>query len=296
MPRLTDLLEYLAHPGLENLWLLLDIKVFFPVFFLATFTLFEINWPYIDWQWRRYCDETDCRRYRENPTSSTKVLESQNHPWLLGCKRSPLELFIKWSWLIIYWQTKKAKYIPLCTLYLPTFPITHIGFSISYARRFFSIPNVSFNMLQKILMGPAGNRFLLDAKRLGRPVLCWTVNEENLMRWCIQNGLDGVITDDPKNFLEVCDQWEQGKRKIHVQPKDFLLVLWLNLMVALFGRLFQWKYPFRQGLSSYNKKKARGFEKLWHLLKPQLRGWDFFLSSPLLKASEGNTRLDGGSE
>lgn len=29
MPRLTDLLEYLAHPGLEHVWLLLDIKVFF---------------------------------------------------------------------------------------------------------------------------------------------------------------------------------------------------------------------------------------------------------------------------
>ncbi len=28
MPRLIDLLEYLASPGLENVWLLLDIKVF----------------------------------------------------------------------------------------------------------------------------------------------------------------------------------------------------------------------------------------------------------------------------
>lgn len=27
MPRLKDLLEYLASPGLENIWLLLDIKV-----------------------------------------------------------------------------------------------------------------------------------------------------------------------------------------------------------------------------------------------------------------------------
>lgn len=36
MPRLTDLLEYLAHPGLENVWLLLDIKVkFSPTFYLV---------------------------------------------------------------------------------------------------------------------------------------------------------------------------------------------------------------------------------------------------------------------
>lgn len=38
MPKLTDLLEYLATPGLENVWLLLDVKVFF-----SDFTLFAIN-------------------------------------------------------------------------------------------------------------------------------------------------------------------------------------------------------------------------------------------------------------
>jgi phosphatidylglycerol phospholipase C len=27
MPRLIDLLEYLAQPGLEEIWVLLDIKV-----------------------------------------------------------------------------------------------------------------------------------------------------------------------------------------------------------------------------------------------------------------------------
>jgi hypothetical protein len=27
MPRLADLLEYLAQPGLEDIWVLLDIKV-----------------------------------------------------------------------------------------------------------------------------------------------------------------------------------------------------------------------------------------------------------------------------
>jgi hypothetical protein len=30
MPRLKDLLEYLATPGLEDIWLLLDIKVPWP--------------------------------------------------------------------------------------------------------------------------------------------------------------------------------------------------------------------------------------------------------------------------
>lgn len=30
MPRLCDLLEFLASPGFENIWLLLDIKVLSP--------------------------------------------------------------------------------------------------------------------------------------------------------------------------------------------------------------------------------------------------------------------------
>jgi hypothetical protein len=32
MPRLKDLLQYLATPGLEDIWLLLDIKVPWPAF------------------------------------------------------------------------------------------------------------------------------------------------------------------------------------------------------------------------------------------------------------------------
>lgn len=89
------------------------------LFFFATFTLFRINWPYIDWQWRRYCDETDCRRYRENPTSSTKVLEPQNRPWLLGCKRSPLELFYQVV-LSNYLLTNEKGQIHPLVRYIPT--------------------------------------------------------------------------------------------------------------------------------------------------------------------------------
>lgn len=133
----------------------------------------------------------------------------------------------------------------MCARYLPTFPITHIGFSISYAREFFSIPNVSFNMVQRVLMGPIGAKFLRDARVLGRPILCWTVNEQNMMRWSIKKELDGVITDDPKKFLEVCDEWEHGKRTITIPFKEILLLLWLNLMMLLFGAIFRWKYPFR---------------------------------------------------
>lgn len=81
-------------------------------------------------------------------------------------------------------------------------------------------------MFQKMLLGPLGARFLRDCRRAESPVYVWTVNDERQMEWCIRKNLarghgegkagsgggqallDGVITDDPKLFLEVCRRWE----------------------------------------------------------------------------------------
>ncbi|KAL9102291.1 MAG: hypothetical protein Q9163_002536, partial [Psora crenata] len=146
-----------------------------------------------------------------------------------------------------------VKYLPLCALHLPTFPITHIGFSLPYARRFLAVPNVSFNILQKSLMTPLlGRRFLRDAKAQGRPVYDWTVNEVSMMKWSILHGLDGVITDDPKRYLEVCDEWEagRGKRDLHISFNERFAVLWVNFMVLSFTLVFWWKYASSSSSSS----------------------------------------------
>jgi phosphatidylglycerol phospholipase C len=63
-------------------------------------------------------------------------------------------------------------------------------------------------MNQRVLMGPCGRKFLADAKRAGRAVFVWTVNDESLMRWSIERGVDAVLTDDPELFLQVCEEWE----------------------------------------------------------------------------------------
>jgi len=76
--------------------------------------------------------------------------------------------------------------------------MVHIGFSISYAREFLKVPNVQFNMLQQIMVGPCGSKLLKDIRKARRSIFLWTVNEEKTMKWCISKGVDGVITDDPK--------------------------------------------------------------------------------------------------
>lgn len=65
-------------------------------------------------------------------------------------------------------------------------------------------------MLQPTLIGPCGKLFMRKARKLKRKVYVWTVNEEHWMEWSIRKRVDGVITDDPRLFLEVCERYALG--------------------------------------------------------------------------------------
>ncbi|EFQ96026.1 hypothetical protein PTT_03589 [Pyrenophora teres f. teres 0-1] len=162
MPRLADLLEYLAQPGLEDIWVLLDIKL--------------------------DNDADDLMRLIGDTIRSVRALPSR--PWqkriVLGC----------WA----------AKYLPLCSRYLAGFPVSHIGFSTLIASYFFTVPNVSFNMAQAILMTPWGRLFIRKAQSDGRPVEIITlqagqcgnsVGQQFWQQLCQEHGInkDGNLED-----------------------------------------------------------------------------------------------------
>ncbi|KAI9791682.1 MAG: hypothetical protein M1833_001348 [Piccolia ochrophora] len=199
MPRLEDLLNYLASPGVEDIWLLLDIKL-----------------------------DNDADDVIRLVGEAMKRIPPSDRPWnqriLLGC----------WA----------AKYLPICRHYLPDVSITHIGYNLCYARQFLSVPNVSFNLLQKVLLGPWGTSFLRDARAAGRPVFVWTVNEEEMMRWSIKKQVDGVITDDIKTFLDVCDGYDDNTADETLSWRPWLSIIWINLMAMIFSVLFRWRYGF----------------------------------------------------
>lgn len=148
------------------------------------------------------------------------------------------------------WQSRivlgiwAAKYLPLCTRYVPGFPVSHIGFSTVIASYFFTVPNISFNLNQNILMLPWGKLFIRKAQRDQRPVYAWTVNEESKMRWDIRQGLDGVVTDDPKLFLEVRRAWHEGT-KDGISIKTWLDVLRMNFFALIYTVLFRCMFAFR---------------------------------------------------
>jgi phosphatidylglycerol phospholipase C len=126
--------------------------------------------------------------------------------------------------------------------HLPCFPITHIGFSTSYARQFLKVPGVSFNMLRKIMVGPFGNRFLRDVKKANRSIFVWTVNDEAWMKWAISKEFDGVLTDDPKKYLEVRDSYVAKKHRIPL--KSWGAVFFMNILAFVFSLLFRYRYGF----------------------------------------------------
>jgi hypothetical protein len=149
------------------------------------------------------------------------VQPSETRPWhnriVLGC----------WA----------AKYLPLCSRYLPGFSVSHIGFSTLVASYFFTVPNISFNMNQAALMMPWGKAFIRKAQREQRAMYAWTVNEESRMRWDIRQGLDGVITDDPKLFLEVRKAWHEGT-KDGLRVRDWLDIARTNVFALIYTVLF----------------------------------------------------------
>ena len=47
--------------------------------------------------------------------------------------------------------------------------------------------------------------WIKQAQKLGLTVNVWTVNKDQDIRWCIQNGVDIITTDDPqlvKNIIK----------------------------------------------------------------------------------------------
>jgi hypothetical protein len=66
--------------------------------------------------------------------------------------------------------------------HLPGFPIVHITVSIVYAKRFMKHEDVGFCVFWLALTTWQGKEFLKQAKREGRNVFCWTINQEVAMK------------------------------------------------------------------------------------------------------------------
>lgn len=191
MPRLVDLLAYLARPENENIWVLLDIK--------------------------RDDDPDELLSATAAAIASVKP----SRPWK--------DRIILGAWT--------GHYIDLCRKYLPGFSIAFINWSLSEATRLLRESDVGFNMLQPSLVGPSGSRFIRETRKARRNLFVWTVNKERWMHWSIRKGVDGVITDDPKRFLDVCEQWKAGGGQRSTTPGQVLSEAFVQFVMIVFAPL-----------------------------------------------------------
>ncbi|KAI1139827.1 PLC-like phosphodiesterase [Hypoxylon sp. FL0543] len=101
----------------------------------------------------------------------------------------------------------EANYVALSLKILPGFPLAFQGWSVSYTSAIMQVPNLNLDMLCHTLATRSGSRLIPEARRLDRLIFSWTIKEDEWMELSIRQGLDGVVTDDPKRFLELCSQW-----------------------------------------------------------------------------------------
>lgn len=140
--------------------------------------------------------------------------------------------------LRIYIGCYTTEYLPITRHDLPSHPLAHIGISTSYARKFSHVDNLVYNMAVPILQGPGGAKFIKTAHQQHHPVWAWTVNSKVNMEWCISQGLDGIITDDPKLLIDVCRGYDSSKSK-RLPVRDLIYAYVICFMALIFG--YRWR-------------------------------------------------------
>ena len=104
---------------------------------------------------------------------------------------------------------------------------------------------------------PRGSWLRQQAKQRGQLVFSWTDNADEWMALSIRNEIDGVVTDDPKRFLELCDQRSlKAARKVSspVTAKETMLWIVGNFLVLATEIVF-W---FTKGSPRSQVKKTLG--------------------------------------
>ncbi|KAF4477237.1 glycerophosphoryl diester phosphodiesterase [Fusarium agapanthi] len=192
MPRLKDFLQWLAQPEMQDIWVVLDIKA-----------------PQLD------DDPAELMAAIARDLDGVQAPVPWDQRIILGC------------WNASFLQAARSQ--------LPTYPLAHISTSLLYSHHFLRVPNLGFNLNHKTLIGPSGRLFLRELGKTDKLLMTWTVNEPRHMEWCIRQNLchprrrnektegpaliDGVITDNPRLYLEICEKFENEMDGKLTRPK-----------------------------------------------------------------------------
>ncbi|KAJ8127521.1 hypothetical protein O1611_g6115 [Lasiodiplodia mahajangana] len=129
-----------------------------------------------------------------------------------------------------------ADWFGKCLRLLPDFPVALIAFSPDYASAMLPVPNLNFNLYNHSFATSRGSRFIARAQEKHRLLFSWSDNSDEQMSRSIRNEVDGVITDDPFRFAELCAQWdvkEVRERASQSTLKGTILWVIINVLVIV---------------------------------------------------------------
>lgn len=76
------------------------------------------------------------------------------------------------------------------------------------------------------------------------------------MKWSIRQQVDGVITDDPKKYLELCKIYDETEKLSPAWPSSKAILYW-NLRNIAFGLSFRYKHGFWVNMDSIARSLGR---------------------------------------
>ncbi|KAF2994114.1 hypothetical protein E8E14_000665 [Neopestalotiopsis sp. 37M] len=147
-----------------------------------------------------------------------------------------------------------VEWLAACLRTLPQFPMSLIAWSPSLVSALLPVPHLNFTMFNYSFATARGSRLRREARKRGQLVFSWTDNADEWMALSIRNEVDGVVTDDPKRFLELCDQKARQKVQGTVTAKETMLWVIGNFLV-LATEVVSW---FMKGSPHSQVKKTLG--------------------------------------
>jgi len=121
---------------------------------------------------------------------------------------------------------------------------SHIGLSPAFAKKWFWESCEVFSMSFYALVTAEGESFRNDCKRDGKSIMVWTVNSQEEMMQCVRWGVQVILTDHTKRYLDLrkrlCDDYAKAAAEAS-GPRYFLWTNWkyYSAPQIFLGRAFQ---------------------------------------------------------
>lgn len=98
------------------------------------------------------------------------------------------------------------KFLPLCRQYLSSISLAFIGASLLWAKEFMEEEQVgTINLFFPAVLSREGQELVQQVHARNKTFTTWTLNNTKWLEWAVRYGVDGIITDDPREFKALGD-------------------------------------------------------------------------------------------